>query len=62
MEFSQSFQEVVAYTKKTNSWKKNKENKLKSQKKGRKCFAFLVYLFFNLIRRGEYFCLTKSPP
>ncbi|WP_195909725.1 hypothetical protein [endosymbiont DhMRE of Dentiscutata heterogama] len=64
MEISQNIQEVVAYTKKTNSWKKNKENKLKSQKKERKHFAFLVYLFFNLIliRGGEYFCLTKSPP
>jgi len=62
MEFSQDIQEVVAYAKKTNSWKKNKENKLKSQKREEKFFAFLVYFFFNLIRGGEYFCLIKSPP
>jgi len=62
MEFSQDIQEVVAYAKKTTSWRKNKENKLKSQKREGKSFAFLVYLFFNLIRGGEYFYLTKSPP
>jgi hypothetical protein len=46
------------------SYKNNKKRKLKSQKREVKSFAFLVYLFFNLRGRGEYFrlFLAKHPP
>jgi len=62
MEFSQDIQEVVAYAKKTNSWKKNKENKLKSQKREEKFFAFLVYFFFNFRKERRKFSFFKNPP
>jgi len=63
METSQVIQEIVAYSN-TNSWKNNKEKKLKSWKKEGGLFIFLVYFFFNLKKKGGYFRLfsEKHPP